>query len=74
MVSAKSYRKSDCDVVRYKDLSLTFYDQKMVDGDGREDPLISGSDPWDCPPLDTIERNYLDLLKGYSQIYSTVTD
>ena len=64
-MSIKSYRKSDCDVVRYTDLSVTFYDQKMGGGDGRNDPFINVSNSWEYPPPDTVMGVMLNYVCDY---------
>jgi hypothetical protein len=33
---SKRYRKGDCGVSRYKELSVSYYDQKMGEGYGEE--------------------------------------
>ena len=64
-ISSKHYRKGDCDVVRYKELSVTYYKQKMGDGDGKDDPFITVSDSWEYPPPDTVNGFILKYVCDY---------
>ena len=64
-MSSKRYRKGDCNIVRFKELSVTYYDEQMGDGYGEDDPLISESDPWQYPPPDTIDGLLLDYVCDY---------
>ena len=64
-MSSKRYRKGDCDVVRYKELSVTYYDQKMGEGYGEEDPMIDESNPWEYPPPDTVDGFILNYVCDY---------
>jgi len=54
-MSSKCYRKSDCNIVRYKELSVTYYDEQMGDSYWEDDP-------WESPPPDTIFKNFIYLI------------
>ena len=64
-MSSKYYRMGDCGVVRYKELSLTYYTQQMGGGEGKSDPITGILDSWEYPPPDTTDGFMLDYVCDY---------
>ena len=61
-LSGKMYKQGDCGMVRFKDLSFSYYKQPMGRGSGR---TLTPPDTWDYPSPGTVSIFILDYACDY---------
>ena len=61
-LSGKMYKQGDCGMVRFKDLSFSYYKQPMGRGSGR---TLTPPDTWDYPSPGTVSKFILDYACDY---------